>query len=259
MKLKSKETNNNLDRLIKIVKKLRAPNGCEWDREQTHKSLIPYLLEETYEVIESIEQENFEDLKEELGDLLLHVIFQTDISEENKKFKFNDVIDGICQKLIRRHPHIFYDKNDPRYKEGDWELLKQKEKNRNSVLDGVPFALPALIRARRIQEKAAAVGFDWKEKEQVLLKVDEEVGELKEAIINNKGIEEEIGDVLFTVVNLSRHLGYDSEGSLKKSINKFSDRFKRIEKDLKKKKIDMKDLSLEELDAIWNKNKLKNN
>ena len=118
-------------------------------------------------------------LKEELGDLLLHVIFQIDISEENKEFKLDDVIDGICQKLIRRHPHIFYDKNDPRYKEGDWELSKQKEKNRNSVLDGVPIALPALIRASRIQEKAAAVGFDWNKKEQVLLKVDEEIEELK--------------------------------------------------------------------------------
>ena len=248
----------NFEKLIKIVKKLRAPDGCDWDREQTHQSLVPYLLEETYEVIESIEQKKLEALKEELGDLLLHVIFQIDISEENKEFKLDDVIDGICQKLIRRHPHIFYDKNDSRYKEGDWELSKQKEKNRNSVLDGVPIALPALIRASRIQEKAAAVGFDWEKKEQVLLKVDEEIGELKDAIINNQGIEEELGDVLFTIVNLSRHLNYDSESSLKKSIDKFSDRFKRIEKDLKTKNINMKNLSLGELDEIWNKNKLKN-
>ena len=154
--------------------------------------------------------------------------------------------------------HIFYDKNDTRYKKGDWELSKQEEKNRSSVLDGVPIALPALIRARRIQEKASAVGFDWKKKEQVLLKVDEEIGELKDAIINNQGIEEELGDVLFTIVNLSRHLDYDSESSLKKSINKFSDRFKRIEKKLKEEGINMKDLSLDELDKIWDKNKLKN-
>ena len=127
IKLKSKEINNNLDKLIEIVKKLRSPDGCDWDREQTHQSLVPYLLEETYEVIESIEQKNFEALKEEVGDLLLHVIFQIDISEENKEFEINDVIDGVCQKLIRRHPHIFYDKNDPRYKKDDWELLKQKE------------------------------------------------------------------------------------------------------------------------------------
>ena len=256
--MKSKEINNNLDKLITIVKKLRSPDGCDWDKEQTHQSLVPYLLEETYEVIESIEQRNFKALKEELGDLLLHVIFQIDISEGNKEFKLDDVIDGICQKLIRRHPHIFYDKNDPRYKKGDWELSKQKEKNRNSVLDGVPIALPALIRASRIQEKASAVGFDWKKKEQVLLKVDEEIGELKDAIINNQGIEEELGDVLFTIVNLSRHLDYDSESSLKKSIDKFSNRFKNIETDLKERGINMKDLSLDELDEIWDKNKLKN-
>ena len=256
--MKSQKTNNNLDKLIEIVKKLRSPDGCDWDKEQTHESLVPYLLEETYEEIESIEQKNFEALKEELGDLLLHIIFQTDISQENKKFHLNDVIDGICEKLIRRHPHIFYDKNDTRYKKGDWELSKQEEKNRSSVLDGVPIALPALIRASRIQEKAAAVGFDWDRKEQVLLKVDEELDELKHAILNNKGIEEELGDVLFTVVNLSRHLGYDSESSLKKSIDKFSNRFKRIEKDLKRKNINIKDLSLEELDQIWDKNKLKN-
>tara|TARA_Y100000996_G_C22430739_1_gene605542 strand:- start:9 stop:758 length:750 start_codon:yes stop_codon:yes gene_type:complete len=247
--------NNNLDKLIEIVKKLRAPNGCDWDREQTHQSLIPYLLEETYEVIEAVEQKDYKLLKEELGDLLLHIIFQIDISEENKKFHLNDVIDGICEKLIRRHPHIFYDKDDPRYKEGDWELSKQKEKNRSSVLDGVPIALPALVRASRIQEKAAAVGFDWEKKEQVLLKVDEEIEELKEAIINNDGIEEELGDVFFTIVNLSRHLGYESEGTLKKSIDKFSNRFKKIEKYLKSQNVNMKDLSLDELDDIWEKNK----
>ena len=249
--------NNNIDKLIEIVKKLRSPNGCDWDREQTHQSLIPYLLEETYEVIEAVEQKDYKLLKEELGDLLLHVIFQIDISEENKKFNFNHVVEGICEKLIRRHPHIFYNEDDPRYKEGDWELSKQKEKNRTSVLDGVPIALPALIRASRIQEKAAAVGFDWQKKEQVLLKVDEEIKELKEAIINNDGIEEELGDVFFTIVNLSRHLGYESEGTLKKSIDKFSNRFKKIEKDLKNQNINMKDLSLDELDDIWETNKEK--
>jgi len=257
--LKSKKINNNLDKLIDIVKKLRAPDGCAWDKEQTHESLIPYLIEETYEVIEAIEQKNFKSLKEELGDLLLHVIFQIDLSQENKQFNVNDVIDGVSDKLIRRHPHIFYPKNDPRYQEDNWELSKKKEKKRESVLEGVPVGLPALIRAQRIQEKASAVGFDWKYKDQVLLKIDEEVKELKEAIIDKKGIEEEVGDVLFTVVNLSRHLGYDAESALKQSIKKFSDRFKRIEKDLKKKNIEMQNLSLEELDIIWNKNKLKEN
>lgn len=254
IKLKSKKI-SNIDRLVNIIKKLRAPNGCEWDKKQTHESLIPYLIEETYEVVESIEDKNYKLLKEELGDLLLHVIFQIDIANDNKEFNLDDVIDGICEKLIRRHPHIFYDKKDPRYKEENWEVSKKKEKKRSSVLDGVPKSLPQLIRSSRIQEKAASVGFDWDDKNQVLLKVDEEILELKDAILKNDGIDEEIGDVLFTIVNLSRHMGYDAESSLKKSIDKFSKRFKKIEQDLKNKNIKIQDLSLEELDKIWEKNK----
>ncbi len=255
--MKSKKI-SKIDRLVNIIKKLRAPNGCEWDKKQTHESLIPYLIEETYEVVESIEDKNYNLLKEELGDLLLHVIFQIDIANDNKKFSLNDVIDGICEKLIRRHPHIFYDKKDPRYKEENWEVSKKKEKKRLSVLDGVPKRLPQLIRSSRIQEKAASVGFDWNNKNQVLLKVDEEILELKDAILKNEGIDEEIGDVLFTIVNLSRHLGYDADSSLKKSTEKFSKRFKKIEKDLKTKNIKIEDLSLEELDEIWEKNKYDN-
>ena len=257
IKLKSKKI-SKIDRLVNIIKKLRAPNGCEWDKKQTHESLIPYLIEETYEVVESIEDKNYNLLKEELGDLLLHVIFQIDIANDNEKFSLNDVIDGICEKLIRRHPHIFYDKKDPRYKEENWEVSKKKEKKRLSVLDGVPKRLPQLIRSSRIQEKAASVGFDWNNKNQVLLKVDEEILELKDAILKNEGIDEEIGDVLFTIVNLSRHLGYDADSSLKKSTEKFSKRFKKIEKDLKTKNIKIEDLSLEELDEIWEKNKYDN-
>ena len=255
--MKSKKI-SKIDRLVNIIKKLRAPNGCEWDKKQTHESLIPYLIEETYEVVESIEDKNYNLLKEELGDLLLHVIFQIDIANDNEKFSLNDVIDGICEKLIRRHPHIFYDKKDPRYKEENWEVSKKKEKKRLSVLDGVPKRLPQLIRSSRIQEKAASVGFDWNNKNQVLLKVDEEILELKDAILKNEGIDEEIGDVLFTIVNLSRHLGYDADSSLKKSTEKFSKRFKKIEKDLKTKNIKIEDLSLEELDEIWEKNKYDN-
>lgn len=254
IKLKSKKI-SNIDRLVNIIKRLRAPNGCEWDKKQTHESLIPYLIEETYEVVESIEDKNYKLLKEELGDLLLHVIFQIDIANDNKEFNLDDVIDGICEKLIRRHPHIFYDKKDPRYKEENWEVSKKKEKKRSSVLDGVPKSLPQLIRSSRIQEKAASVGFDWDDKNQVLLKVDEEILELKDAILKNDGIDEEIGDVLFTIVNLSRHMGYDAESSLNKSIDKFSKRFKKIEQDLKNKNIKIQDLSLEELDKIWEKNK----
>lgn len=249
---------NNFEKLKKIVKKLRAPNGCDWDKEQTHETLIPYLLEETYEVIEAIENKDYKALKEELGDLLLHVIFQADLAEDKKQFNIEDSIKDINKKLIDRHPHIFSNVKDKKWQKGSWELAKKKEKNRDSILDGVPIALPALLRARRIQEKAANVGFDWDNQHQVFKKIDEEVKELKEALACKKGINEELGDVLFTIVNLSRHLKLDPEKSLKISTNKFSKRFKNIEKELKVKKINMEDLSLDELDLIWEKNKTKN-
>ena len=247
---------NSIDKLIKTIKKLRSKDGCEWDREQTHDTLVPYLLEETYEVIEAIENKDYKALKEELGDLLLHVIFQADLAEENKSFTIEDSINNVNKKLINRHPHIFNNKDDIKSKNLNWELIKQKEKKRDSVLDGIPIALPALLRARRIQEKAAGVGFDWDKEDQVFKKIEEEVVELKEALNSNNGIEEELGDVLFSVVNLSRHLNLDPEKTLKLSIEKFSKRFKRIEKDLNSKNIQMQSLTLEELDEIWEKNKI---
>ena len=247
---------SRIKKLIKTVKRLRAHDGCEWDRKQTHETLVPYLLEETYEVIEAIENKDYIALKEELGDLLLHVVFQADLAEDNKIFSFEDSINNVNEKLINRHPHIFNNEDNIKPKDVNWELTKQKEKKRDSVLDGVPIALPALLRARRIQEKAAGVGFDWDKKDQVFNKIEEEVGELKEALNSNCGIEEELGDLLFSVVNLSRHLNLDPEKILKLSIEKFSKRFKRIEKDLKNKNIQMQNLSLKELDAIWEKNKL---
>ena len=248
---------NELNKLVDIIKKLRSPNGCEWDKEQTHKSLIPYLLEETYEVIEAINKNDYDGLKEELGDLLLHVLFQAELASENNKFSINDSILNINNKLISRHPHIFDDKNDNSYVKGNWELSKQKEKNRKSVLDGVPKYLPALLKSRRIQEKASGVGFDWDKLEQVIDKVDEELDELKEAIRINKGKEEELGDLLFAVVNLSRHLNLDPENALNNAIDKFAKRFYKIELKLKIKNIRMQDLTLEELDVIWNDIKLK--
>lgn len=238
--------------LIKIVKKLRAPGGCDWDREQTHKSLIPYLLEETHEVIESIEDNDYDALKEELGDLMLHVIFQVDLASDKNKFFIDDVLDGINRKLVNRHLHIF--SKDKNHKKESWEKTKKKEKKRDSVLDGVPKSLPALLQSRRIQEKAASVGFDWDNNKKVLDKVDEEILELKEAIIKNDGIDEELGDVLFSLVNLSRHLDIEPESSLKKSTIKFIKRFKEIEKE-----VDIEKLTLDELDEIWNINKQKNN
>ena len=244
---------DKFNKLIEIVKKLRSPNGCEWDKEQTHESLVPYLLEETHEVIEAIENKDYDALKEELGDLILHVIFQADLASDKNKFSVADLLDGINKKLINRHPHIFSNNSDDSYKKGSWEATKKKEKNRDSVLDGVPKSLPALLLSRRIQEKAAGVGFDWDNNSQVMGKVDEEVLELKESMVENKGIDEELGDVLFSLVNLSRHLDIDPELSLKRSTEKFIKRFKAIEKE-----VDIEKLSLEELDQIWNKNKEKN-
>lgn len=246
---------NSFEKLIEIVKILRSPNGCDWDKKQTHETLTPYLLEETYEVIEAIENKDYESLKEELGDLLLHVIFQADLASDNNKFSINESIESVNKKLIDRHPHIFDDEKNSSWEKGNWEAQKQKEKKRDSILDGVPISLPALLKARRIQEKAASVGFDWDKKEQVFNKIEEEVIELKEALESKSGIEEELGDVLFSIVNLSRHLNLDPEKTLKLSINKFSKRFKSIEKELNKKNIKMKNLSLEELDEIWEKNK----
>tara|TARA_B000000477_G_C6077858_1_gene221815 strand:- start:302 stop:1045 length:744 start_codon:yes stop_codon:yes gene_type:complete len=243
---------DKFNELIKIVKKLRAPDGCDWDREQTHKSLIPYLLEETHEVIESIEDNDYDALKEELGDLMLHVIFQVDLASDKNKFSVDDVLDGINKKLVNRHLHIF--SKDKNQKKENWETTKKKEKKRDSVLDGVPKSLPALLQSRRIQEKAASVGFDWDNNKKVLDKVDEEILELKEAIIKKDGIDEEFGDVLFSLVNLSRHLDIDPESSLKKSTIKFIKRFKEIEKE-----VDIEKLTLDELDEIWNRNKQNNN
>ena len=243
---------DKFNKLIKIVKKLRAPDGCEWDREQTHESLMPYLLEEVYEVIEAIETKDFDLLKEELGDLLLHVVFQADLAEDKNKFSIENSIDRVNKKLISRHPHIFDNKNNTTWTKGNWESQKQKEKKRDSVLDGVPNSLPALHKSRRVQEKAASVGFDWKHKSEVLKKVDEEIGELKDALKKDYGIEDELGDVLFTLVNLSRHLNLDPEKALRLSTKKFIRRFKVIEDE-----VDIEKLSLEELDEIRNRNKEK--
>ena len=255
--MKSKKNIKSIDKLIEIVKQLRAPNGCDWDRKQTHNSLIPYLIEETYEVIEAIEKNDFDSLKEELGDLLLHIIFQVQLAEESNKFILDEVVESINKKLINRHPHIFINKNIKNWDSGNWEKEKQKDKQRESVLDGVPNALPGLFKSRRIQEKASSVGFDWDNIDQVIKKVDEEIIELKESIKKQKGINDELGDVLFSIVNLSRHLNLNPEESLNKSTEKFMNRFKKIEKDLESKKMTMNELSIDDLDKLWEKNKKK--
>jgi len=244
----------DLERLIMIVKKLRSPDGCEWDNIQTSKSLTPYLLEEVYEVIEAIETEDINLLKEELGDLLLHVIFQAEIANEKKTFQLKDSINHVSDKLINRHPHIFNDTNN-KVEKGNWELSKQDEKKRKYILDGVPLNLPALTRARRIQEKAASVGFDWDNADQIFDKIHEEIDELKEAIKkgDSENTFEEIGDSLFSIVNIARFLDYDSESALRFTIRKFENRFNKIEDHLKSKGKTFKESSLIELNEIWDR------
>ena len=243
--------------LLEVLRLLRSPGGCSWDQEQTSESLIPYLLEETYEIIEAIEEENTETLKEELGDLSLHILFQAELARESGKFNISDSLRHISKKLIRRHPQVF-DNNNNKHSTTDmnksWEAEKQKEKQRNNILDGVPKNLPALLRARRIQEKAANVGFDWNELSPVLDKVDEEIGELKEAVElkNPKNIKDEMGDVLFSLVNLSRFLEINPENALRMTITKFETRFSQVEKELKKRGKNLTDSTLEEMDEIWN-------
>ena len=251
--------NNQFENLVNILKKLRAPDGCDWDRAQNHESLIPYLLEEVYEVIEAIENQDDDLLKEELGDLLLHVIFQAELASEKQKFTIYDSIQNINEKLINRHPHIFSDKNNQSWNQGSWELAKQKEKKRNSILDGVPKALPSLTKARRIQEKASSVGFDWQKITEVYDKLYEEIDELNVAIQekNQVNIEEELGDVLFSIVNLSRHINVNPELALDKAIIKFINRFQKLEKHMNSKKIDFQEQSLSDLDKLWGEIKSK--
>ncbi len=244
------------EELINIVKRLKAPDGCPWDREQTNASLLPFFLEEVYEVIESVDNENWSELKEELGDILLHVIFQAVLAEENGHFSIEDSLVNISEKLVRRHPHVFGDAqaDEAFHAKQNWESAKHKEKNRQSRLDGVPKTLPALIRAQRLQQKASYAGFDWDEVEQVWDKIHEEIQELKEAQSNSakEHISEEIGDVLFSVVNLARFLDIPAEDALRKTNQKFTERFAQVEAELKKRGKTVEDSSLEEMDEIWN-------
>ena len=256
MRNNKKHIANKFLELIELIKKLRAPDGCPWDREQTQETLLPYLLEETYEVIEAIEEKNSEGIKEELGDLMLHILFQSEIASELNQFTIIDSLENVITKLINRHPNVF-NKNSISDKKGtniSWELSKQKEKKRKNILDGVPKTLPALIRSSRIQEKAANIGFDWKEISPVLNKINEELSELNEAIEykNKQNVEEEMGDLLFSLVNLSRHLNINAEDALRKTILKFELRFSEIEKELKRRNKTFMDSNLEEMDKIWN-------
>jgi tetrapyrrole methylase family protein / MazG family protein len=239
------------NRLVEILDRLRGKDGCPWDKEQTSNSLLPYLLEETYEVMEAVEENDIEALKEELGDLMLHALFQAHIAKENGQFEIADSLQHISDKLIKRHPNVFG--GEEVLEELSWESAKQKEKNRANFLDGVPKSLPALTRARRIQEKAADVGFDWTEIEPIIGKVNEEIDELKEAMETRDidKIEDELGDAIFSIVNLGRFYNLSSEQALRRTIKKFETRFSAIEKELKKRGVSLDDASLEEMDEIW--------
>ena len=252
------EIDKKLGELVTIVKKLRSPDGCEWDKQQTSETLIPYLLEEAYEVAESIMDNSSSSLKEELGDLLLHVVFQAVLAEEKDEFSINNVIVSINKKLIKRHPHVF-DKDllskDVESIKKNWELNKKNEKNRNSILDGVPKSLPSLMASERLQDKAASVGFEWENYQDVINKIYEELEELKLGIKNNnqKNIEEELGDILIGVVNLSRFLNVSAEVAMQKANKKFYKRFTTMEKFITKDKKEIDKLSLSELDTYWEK------
>ncbi|MEE2876759.1 MAG: nucleoside triphosphate pyrophosphohydrolase [Candidatus Neomarinimicrobiota bacterium] len=247
------------EKLVGIIQELRGNNGCPWDKEQTHDSLLPYFLEETYEVMECVDKRDWEALSEELGDVLLHVLFQTDIAEKNGEFKLDLVLRQISDKLVRRHPHVFSDKeaDSAFHAKQNWETAKQHEKKRESRLDGVPATLPALVRAQRLQQKAAYVGFDWEETGQVWKKVHEEIEELKAAESGGKKdrIEEEVGDLLFALVNLCRFFEISSEDALRKANKKFTDRFQSLEKELKRQGKKLENMNLAEMDEIWDRQK----
>jgi tetrapyrrole methylase family protein/MazG family protein len=249
-----------MQRLVNIMKKLRDKNeGCPWDLEQTHESLRKYILEEAYEVIEAIEDNEPSELKKELGDLLLQIIFQSQIADEKGNFNIEDVAESISDKLERRHPHIFGEKKTltPDQVKNNWEIIKKEKEGKKRILDGVPRSFNALLRSLRLQQKAGAVGFEWQNSVDILEKVKEEIKELEEGIKKNDipNIEEEIGDILFVMVNLSKKLKVNPEDALQKANNKFIGRFNYIEEKVERSGGKVQDRSLEELDAIWNESK----
>ena len=254
---KTDATGELLLELMGVVDRLRSEQGCPWDRQQTAQSLLPYLLEETYEVMESVTADDAKALREELGDLLLHIVFQGSLASEQGRFTLGDSIRTVIDKLIRRHPHVFGDQPaaDTAVIRQRWEAAKQREKGRASVLDGVPPTLPALNRARRLQEKASSVGFDWQQVDDVWAKVAEEIDELREACTagDHAAMQEEFGDVLFSLVNLGRFLGLSGEDALRQAIGKFEQRFRGIEQELAWRGRRIEDATLGEMDGIWNR------
>jgi len=248
--------------LIKIMSALRGKKGCPWDREQTMESLKPFIVEEAYEVLEAIDEKNPEAVKEELGDLLFQIVFQCQIAKEKGEFEMSDVIEKIGRKMIARHPHVFGDADYRTSAEVlvHWEAQKKLEgKQRESLLEGVPKTLPALLRAHRLQDRASRVGFDWDKIDDVMKKLDEEIGEFREAMEKKQedAIEEELGDVLFMLVNISRFIGVNPEDALRKTISKFISRFRYIEMAAADSGRKLADMTLAEMDALWDEAKEK--
>ena len=243
----------SIEDLLDVMSELR--NKCPWDQKQTFDTLKKLTIEETYELVDAIDKKKYDDIKDELGDLLLHIVFYSKIASENKKFNFNDVLNSLIEKLIYRHPHIYGDIKVSSIDEvkKNWERLKVKDKNKG-ILSGVPNHLPSLIKAHRVQDKVASIGFDFPNVKDTVDKIKEEFEEFNSALLsqNKSEIEEEFGDILFSLINYSRHIGIDSDESLKKSIQKFIDRFNKVEKILKSKNLDFDNCSNEELNKFWN-------
>ncbi len=247
---------------LKIITILRAPGGCPWDREQTHESIRKNLIEETYEVIEAIDKKSSEGLREELGDLLLQIGLHSEMECEKENFDFDDIVDDVCKKLVVRHPHVFGDvvANNSEEALDSWNAVKKRTKgfkNQSESMVSVPRELPALMRAQKIQNKAAKVGFDWDDVQDVFDKLPEEINELKDALASSSKdkIEDEFGDLIFTCVNISRFINVDSEEALTSASDKFINRFSILEDLAKDEGIDIKNASIKELDELWDRAK----
>ena len=249
----------NLPRLVDVMRTLLGPEGCPWDREQTLESLRPYVIEEAHEVVDAIDQGDPENLREELGDLLLQVVFQAELAEKKDWFGIDGVVDAICEKLVRRHPWVFGDEkvDDASEAVNSWEAIKAKEKAEKGALSGVPIALPGLLRAMRVGEKAAAVGYDWPDAGGPRSKIDEELAELDEAIDSGDQatIESELGDLLFAIVTFGRHKNIDPEAALRGTLSRFSERFRHCELAAQADGKTLRDYDEAGLDVLWEKAK----
>ncbi|EAT10745.1 nucleoside triphosphate pyrophosphohydrolase [Bermanella marisrubri] len=271
-------TQYTVDDLLYLMERLRDPQtGCPWDIKQTFDSIVPYTLEEVYEVVDAIESKDYGHLKEELGDLLFQIIFYAQIGKESNYFAFTDIVHTLVDKLVRRHPHVFpsgslhAENRESELGEAEikanWEKIKQQERNekaqlsaaqsKSSVLDDIPHALPALQRAEKLQKRASTQGFDWSDPMPVIDKIEEEISELREAINSGRQehIQDELGDVFFAVANLSRHLGVKSEVALRSTNNKFTRRFQFVESELAKQGITLSEAGLQQMDALWDEAK----